>query len=352
MKTCLLCLLTLAMPVSAVESWQPHQHPAMVERSITAFTRPSRTLILSAEFAGVVMQLAPEEGALIPPESGPIVRIDNTLALLSRTRAVSAIDSAQARIEQVEALVALREREQLYRETEAERVSALVAQNRISESERDARVFAADTAAHQVSIERANLAAARSALIEAQAALAEIDERIRRHDIHGPGGWRVAERLVEPGAYVNPGQPLVRLVDDHELAIELTLTQTELTALGTTIPLRIIATGTTVTATLHHVSPEFDPVTTKRRVELRVPASDALASAGIEVEVRLAIPDPRGSVLIPLTLIRERLEQSSVIDNAGGEHLVRVLARNQGMAIVDSRSLPPAVTLVAPGEAN
>ncbi|MCA8961163.1 MAG: hypothetical protein KDC38_11650, partial [Planctomycetes bacterium] len=81
---------------------------------------------------------------------------------------------------------------------------------------------------------------------------------------------------------------------------------------------------------VHTISSEHDPSTLKRRVELEIEA-DVLrrvigeCSGGLEVELELNVPDRSGGVLVPVSFISRRYEQSFVRCSDGRDLPVTVL---------------------------
>ena len=76
------------------ETWKPSDHPAALERTITAFTRPRRQLDISAEVSGRVKTVRVDVGNRITGDD-PVVVIDDTQALIARDLAESGLRAAQ-----------------------------------------------------------------------------------------------------------------------------------------------------------------------------------------------------------------------------------------------------------------
>ncbi len=59
--------MIIGISLTASQSqWKPHDHPAILQRKITSFTKPVRFLNLAAEFNGRIQQILVSEGDVIP----------------------------------------------------------------------------------------------------------------------------------------------------------------------------------------------------------------------------------------------------------------------------------------------
>lgn len=124
-----------------------------------------------------------------------------------------------------------------------------------------------------------------------------LQEKLRRHSLKGPAGWRVVERMVEPGEWLNVGQEVATLGRYDVLLVPFALGSEEYVALkqmGESIPLKLPDLGKTVRAVVERVSPGFDPETRKLNVDLQISEGDFEFRGGVRTELDLALPDPGG----------------------------------------------------------
>lgn len=338
-----LALLALAgSPVNAVESYDPTAHPAVMARRVTAYTAPIRLLDLAAEDAGRIAAVLVQPGERVPAGNTAIVRLDAELADL-------AVAAAEA------GLVARRReadwhaQDKVHAERDAERADKLFGEGRLAEQARDAALRERDRA-------RGVAAADAGVLAAAEADLATAKSHRARRDLHAPAGWVVVERLREPGAMVASGEAILRLADVSELVVQVRLDEAELTALraqaeAKALTLRFAGRSEAVPARIRRVDVTYDPASRKRLVELAV-AGDAApeASGGLAAEFELAVPDPSGGVLVPLTLVEWRLERPILRDSDGREFAVVPLRRTADALVVPASELPAGVKLVAKPE--
>lgn len=260
-------LAALASVLAAGEVWRPAEHPAMLERCISALTRPSRILAVASEVPGRLCDSGPPPGSAIAP--GVALALDPAWA--------------EAELRLARAQLAQAEAEAAYRAREAERAASLHRAGRLAEAERDAAVHAA---------ERAALARA-----AAEAALARTELQLARHRIELPAGWVVVRRWREAGSVVAPGEPILELADVAAVLADLQLSPEELAALpGASVE----AGGQRWAPIGWRVRPLADPQTRRLPVELELPGA---VGSGREVQVRLALPDPLGAVLVPAAAV-------------------------------------------------
>lgn len=354
----LIPLLISATAASAIadDIWAPHEHPATVIRKITGFTEPARTLTVSSEFDGRIADVLYDAGETIPGEYNqavPLARLDDTFARLAWRRATAATDTATQQQHETEARLDLAQRERAYRKREVDRIEALAADGKIAATERDAAEFASDTAVLQVKLVQTAVELAAAKAAEADVAVAEAEERLRRHTLSGPGGWHVVERVVEPGTNVQPGTPALRLADTRELAVILHLSETEVAALtaGPVVMSFPHYPSLSRPATIHRVAVEHDLRSNKREVELRIAGAPPI-TGGIEVSISLEIDASGDAVEIPSAFLGRRLEQYYITSETGESIGVIPLSIQNGAAWVAGTALPKGIRIIPQPDAD
>ena len=126
-----------------------------------------------------------------------------------------------------------------------------------------------DDARQNVVIARAEMRAAESMIASARAdlELAEID--LRDTEVRAPYAGTIVERLVEAGAYVQIGAPLVRMLGDRSLEVEADVPFQHLTglAIGTEVGITL-DDETRHSAVVRAMLPTENPLTRTRTVRL------------------------------------------------------------------------------------
>ena len=120
-----------------------------------------------------------------------------------------------------------------------------------------------------------------------QARLRSIDIDLEKSVLRAPYDAVVAERLVNTGAVINPGQPVVRVVASgaREAHIGIAAEQTALLAEGDSYTLTL--RGKALTARLRSIRPDVDPVTLTTTAVFELP-SDARGLDGEPVSLVLS----------------------------------------------------------------
>ncbi|MBK1723508.1 efflux RND transporter periplasmic adaptor subunit [Thiocystis violacea] len=195
-------------------------------------------------------------------------------------------------------------------------------------------------------------------------ALAELDvkrriaeERLARMRIHGPAGWRITGRGVEPGQWVSVGETVGHAEDFSTLLVPFALTPRELAALesaGTALQLELTDLSRQLPARIHRINPGFDPETRKIAVELTLTEPPPERRGGLRAGLELRLPESSGAVRLPSEAVASSYDEYWVM-RPGGERLpvlmlgpdplhpgqVRVVS--PALRVGDAVRLPPGV---------
>jgi multidrug efflux pump subunit AcrA (membrane-fusion protein) len=337
------------------ERWNPREHPAYIEREISAFTAPSRHLGPRAEFGGLVESVLFDSGDLIkgPKDSmNPAVILDSSFAQIQKERAQIDVELAHSKVKRIEAQLKLAQRQFDFHLNEVKRIESLATSGKVRQSDLDEAKFSADSSRIQIQIEKSALELAQKEIAAAENNLKDAEEKLKRYVIKAPAGWIVQERLVEPGSYIQPGEIILQLADTRELAIKVRLSEREIDALEGQNPIDISFVqhpSFTAAARIHRIDVDHDPVTNKRLVELRILGEFAPAfSGGLEVSIKVNIPDPSGLVLVPREFVTLRLEQNYVTLDDKSELAIIPLRQRENWILISEEALPGDAILLRP----
>jgi HlyD family secretion protein len=185
---------------------------------------------VAAEVGGRLLKLVIEEGDRI--SKGAVVGAVDTIPLILERREVAARRAAGAsRAREASATIAALD------------VQRTIAERELSRTERMLRESAAtaqqgDRAEREVRVTREQLAGARAARGSAaqevaalDAQVARIDDRLARSRVVSPLDGTVLARYVEPGEFVQPGQPLFKLASLDSLTFRAYLSGSQLASL-------------------------------------------------------------------------------------------------------------------------
>jgi multidrug efflux system membrane fusion protein len=148
------------------------------------------------------------------------------------------------------------------------------------------------------------LAEALSLLRSAQARKIEIENDIKRTDIHAPFTGFLEERHVELGSYLNPGDPVATLIDIEPFIITGDLSEREVTELQNGQKGYAILTGDIrVEGVLRYIANSADPQSRTYRFELEISNSPVtVARMGLSAEIHLPIREVKAHRLTPALL--------------------------------------------------
>lgn len=248
---------------------------------------------VSAEVGGRLLSFSLDEGQRIASDSVLGV-IDTVPLILDRRQIEARRAAAAARAREAEAAIAALEVEHTIAQREQARTERLL---------RNAAATAqqADRAEREVRVTREQLAGARAAQRSAAqevaalgAQLALIDDRISRSRIGSPIGGTVLARYVEPGEYVQPGQPLFKLASLDSLTLRAYVSGSQLGDLRLGQVVRVGVDRADSIATLPGrvtwiaSTAEFTPTPIQTREE----------RADQVYAVKVAVPNPTGALRI------------------------------------------------------
>ncbi|MCU7844256.1 MAG: efflux RND transporter periplasmic adaptor subunit [Candidatus Thiodiazotropha sp. (ex Monitilora ramsayi)] len=295
-------LFFCSLAVSAADSLVTAK-PAMQQETHSGFTRARTRLVLSAETAGRVSQVNADVGDVTGEAAFACLDqtfIDLELSTNRAERDTLVVDRA-------------------YFRKEVERIRQLVKQNSSSESQ-------LDTA-------RRNLDKTKIQLDSLRIAADILKERKKRHCVQAPTGWQVIHRHVEPGQWVNTGEPVVEVGDYRSLLVPFALSMQEYQSLlqgEDALTVYLPDQQREVPANLLRTSPAFDEASRKIHLDLEIAEGVAPLRGGLRVELGLDIPLRTGAVLVPETALEQRYEQYWLTRPDGEEVRVVYLGTNDG----------------------
>lgn len=242
----------------------------------------------------------------------PIALLDDERLAARRDQARGALAEARARLDTAREQLALAEL-QLSR---LERLKSSAAFSQATyEDQRQ-----------EVAIARAQVASARAevATAEADLRLAAID--LRHAEITAPYAGVITRRLVEAGAYVDPGTPLVEMVSDEDLELEVDVPFQRLSGLepGARVAFEL-EDGSTHSARVRAILPRENALTRTRTVRL-VPdfgATNAPLASGQSATLDIPLGDSRKVLSVHKDAVLRQGEGASVFVFADGKAEVR-----------------------------
>ena len=157
---------------------------------------------------------------------------------------------------------------------------------------------------------RANRDAARHDLARARVALRRAETALERTAVKAPFAGRVVARQVDVGEYVNPGAPIVRLVNTEELEVAARAAGSLLASVAPGDVIAVRNGDQTVDAAVRAVVPVGDQ--TNRTLEVRIGLPKTDWRVGAAVEVRLPRTAKRRVVAVHRDALILRADRVSV----------------------------------------
>ena len=278
-----------AAPVPEMISAQPSR----IEKVINGFTRARTKMKVVSEVSARCLAVLADVGQETPPD-GVFARLDDTFIRLEHQANLAEQNRIKARLD--------------YWQKEALRYRRLVK----TKSESQSRLDSLETDLQQARLQLKSLQIQGDILAE----------RLKRHEVRAPAGWRVISRSVEPGQWVATGEVLAELGNYNTLLVPLALSPPELQALEAMpgpYELKAPYQHRTLKARLERINPAFDPVTRKTKLELAVDSGLAQMRGGVQVELRLILPDPSGAVLVPAEALQSRYQEKWLTKKDGSQ---------------------------------
>jgi RND family efflux transporter MFP subunit len=293
-----------AEPQLAVEAHVARREIGSITAELSAVLAPIRSVVVAAEVGGQVVAVNAEEHE--PVEAGAV------LIEIERTFLEAAVERARAQLLGAKAAHGLAV-------TELERQRGLAERDVASEAQ-------LDRASNQ---ERASYAA----MLDARATLSDARTRLEKTAITAPFAGIVNSLDLEPGAYLQPGQAVVELLDLSEIEVEFGVTDREVVALqvGGPVSLRVdVFPEEWFDGTIAQVGHAADERTRKYPVQARVPNPDGRLLASMLGKVRFSVGDSSPAIWIPRRALQREFELDYVFV-LGGDSRTAVIRRRRVM---------------------
>lgn len=262
---------------------------------LTGTLRPRAQVPVVAEVGARLLRVLRDEGSR--------VAAGETLALLDDTDYRLASQRAQAAL-------AMAEANRAHARAERERAENLLRTGGITDKDR----LAAEV----------GLQVADAALAQARAEAAIADQQLSRTSVKAPFAGRVANRLVDPGAMLPAGTPLLTLVDDSVLEFRASVPSKHWGQVKVDAPVqvRVEAGQAAVAGRVTRLSPLVDERTRAFEAVVEVPPGSGLVG-GLFARAEVRRGERRGALVVPAAALQR---------NGGGPDEARVFVVAGGKA--------------------
>jgi len=311
--------------------------PVTVVRAQAVMYRPTRTYVGTLQpwvQANIGPQLVSAYVATVLVRPGATVKKGEVIATLDCREASASTKAVEARARALDA-------HQKAIAHEAARTQGLLNGGYVSPNEAEQKSAQSTSELAQLESERANLA--RSSL--------EVNDCVMRAPFNG----EIAQRAIDPGAFVRPGNTIVTVVDRDTVRMTADAPEMDFDVVpaGTKVSIHVYATNRDFPATITRRSPAADAAT--RTVHFEVDLADPSRSipVGTTGEVHIDVGTPSPATAVPLYAATVRGNKANVFvveQNVAHARTVAVKGEAGGSLFLE-RTLAPEALVVAEGRA-
>lgn len=311
--------------------------PVTVVAAKAATYRPTRVYVGSLQpwvQASVGPQLVSAYVDTVLVRPGAVVKRGEVLATLDCRDASASVKAITARARALDT-------HQKAVAHESERTQGLLDGGFVSPNEAEQKASQSASEEAQLEAERANLT--RSSL--------QVSDCVLR----APFAGEIAQRSIDPGAFVRPGSSIVTVVDRGTVRMTADAPEIDfdLVPPGTKVTVHAYATNRDVSGVISRRAPAADAAT--RTVHFEIDIVDAARSipVGTTGEVRIEVGAPRAATQVPLYAATVRGSKASVFivdQNVAHLEAIPVLGEIGGTLFLE-RTLAPGAAVVTEGRA-
>jgi RND family efflux transporter MFP subunit len=273
-------------------------------RRVTGSLQAVSRSAVAAQESGLVRTVLVDEG--------DVVRSGDVIATLDARRLTAQLAEARAEHANQEAIAAQREAELRFAELDAARVRAAHAEGAANDRELSEVETLLD-------VRRSQRDAATKAVDRAVRGIDLLEIRLEDMTLRAPFDARVVARHVEPGEWINPGQPVVTLVSTGLIEARLEVPERFAPAvlgMEREIVVELGANGRTARSIKVRPVADIDPRARTFQVFVTLDNSAGLMAPGMSVQAWVPTTEQATALLAP---------KDAVIRNQGEAYVFRVL---------------------------
>jgi RND family efflux transporter MFP subunit len=161
---------------------------------------------------------------------------------------------------------------------------------------------------------RAESASEQARLQATQARLTGANLYVTDCVMRAPFDGEIGARLIDPGAFIRPGMPVVSEVDRSTVRIAVDVPETDfgVVAPGTPVRIHVVANHRDIAARVTRRSPAADPGTRTIHLEIDQPDPNRELPVNTTAEILVDVGEPVPATQIPLIAAEVRGERASV----------------------------------------
>jgi membrane fusion protein (multidrug efflux system) len=128
-------------------------------------------------------------------------------------------------------------------------------------------------------------------------------QRFEPYEVTSPIGGKIAKVHLDVGSLVNQAQPVVEVIDDSSVKVEIGVLEKDYHVIEEGTPVRMAfdaLPGVQIDARVSNRSPVVDPATGSAKTEIALSNNDGKIKVGMFARVQVISEIHRGAVLMPL----------------------------------------------------
>ena len=260
----------------------------------------------SGELVGEVSDISPQVSGLlveVPARIGQRVAAGTVLAVIADVEVRNQLQEARGQLGVAEANRDRAAAELVGVEADYQRAMELYDQGLLSEQEQQ-------QVTSQYATTKANLAAGEAQVRQSAAREALLAEQFANTRVRAPFDAVVSDRYLDRGALVQPGTPILRLVEEAPLLVQFRVPERDLAAVqtGAAFDVATEATGDrTFSGTVRRVAGEVRRNDRTVLVEGELAETDELLLPGMYADVSVSLRDLDNALIVPGTALLERV---------------------------------------------
>jgi len=189
----------------------------------------------------------------------------------------------------------------------------------------------------------------------AAAAVHQLDARIAQKQVRAPFAGELGLRRVNPGQYLNPGDPVATLTALDTLFVNFTVPQQEFAKLHVGGPVEVVSDafpGRTFAAKVNAIEPQVAGDTRNVSVQATMANPGQVLRPGMYITARLVLPPQTDVLLVPTTAIQTSASGDSliVVRNNKATPVPVQTGRRIGDRVVIASGLRPGDVVVTNGQ--
>jgi RND family efflux transporter MFP subunit len=204
-------------------------------------------------------------------------------------------------------------------------------------------------------MKKADAASKQAQLAALKAQMSSTDLQVNDCVLRAPFDGEVAQREIDPGAFVRPGSSIATIVDRPLVRVTAEVPEEDFEAVVPGAPVRIhlLATNRDLVAKISRRAPAADPVTRTARIELDLDDPERSIPVWTTAEVSLDVGTPVPATALPLASASIHSSKATVfVATATGvahQSTIKVIGERGGTLYVDPTALAPGTAIVTEG---